>query len=158
MFFCSLSHVQLSVTLWTVHGIPQARILEWVAFPSPGDLPNPGIKPRSPALKADSLPAEPQVKPKNTGMGSLSPLQQIFPTQESNRVSCTDCRRILYQLSYQGSPRILVWVVYPFSRGSSPPRNQTRVSCLAGRFKRSSSVVLYLSHFCGGGVFNEMFS
>jgi len=48
---------------YTVHGILQARILEWVAFPSPRDLPNPGIEPRSPALQADSLPAEPQGKP-----------------------------------------------------------------------------------------------
>ena len=46
----------------TVHGILQVRILEWVAFPSPGDLSNPGIEPRSPALQADSLPAEPQGK------------------------------------------------------------------------------------------------
>ena len=46
--------------------------LEWVAFPSPGDLPNPGIEPRSPALQTDSLPAEPQGKPKNIGVGSLS--------------------------------------------------------------------------------------
>ena len=46
---------------YTVHGILQARRLEWVAFlPSPGDLPNTGIEPRSPALQADSLPAEPQ--------------------------------------------------------------------------------------------------
>ena len=44
-------------------------------FPSPGDLPNPGIKPRSPALQADSLPAEPRGKPKNTGVGSLPLLQ-----------------------------------------------------------------------------------
>ena len=49
---------------YTFHGILQARILEWVAFPSPGDLPNPGIKPRSPSLQADSLPAEPQGKSK----------------------------------------------------------------------------------------------
>ena len=42
-------------------------------FPSPGDLPNPGIKPRSPALQADSLPAEPQGKLKNTGEGIPSP-------------------------------------------------------------------------------------
>ena len=56
---------------YTVHGILQARILEW-RFPSPGDLPNPGIKPRSPILQADSLLAEPSGKPKNTGMGSLS--------------------------------------------------------------------------------------
>ena len=65
---------------YTVHGILQARILEWAAFPSPGDLPNPGIKPRSPSLQADSLPAEPQGKPKNTGVGSLSLLQWIFLT------------------------------------------------------------------------------
>ena len=43
-------------------------------------------------------------------------------------------RRILYWLSHQGSPRILGWVVSPFSRGSSPPRNRTWVSCIAGRF------------------------
>ena len=47
---------------YIVHGISQARILEWVAFPSPGDLPNPGIEPRTPALQVDSLPAEPQGK------------------------------------------------------------------------------------------------
>ena len=52
---------------------------------SPGDLPNPGIKPRSPTLQADSLPAKPQGKPKNTGVGSLSFLQWIFLTQESHR-------------------------------------------------------------------------
>ena len=61
-------------------GILQAKILEWVAMPSPGDLP--GIEPRSPALQAVSLPAEPQGKPKNTGMGSLSFLQgTLRPTQ-----------------------------------------------------------------------------
>ena len=44
------------------------------------------------------------------------------------------CRRILYHLSHQGSPRILEWVVCPFSRGSSWPRNRTTVSCIAGGF------------------------
>ena len=53
-----------------------------VPFSSPGDLPNPGIEPRSPALQVDSLPAEPQGKPKNTGVGSLSLLQRIFRIQE----------------------------------------------------------------------------
>ena len=49
---------------YTVDGILQARILEWVAYPfSRGDLPDRGIKWRSPALQADSLPAEPQEKP-----------------------------------------------------------------------------------------------
>ena len=46
----------------TVQGILQARILEWEPFPSPGDLPNPGIEPSSPSLQVDSLPAEPQGK------------------------------------------------------------------------------------------------
>ena len=48
-------------------------------FPSPGYLPNPGIKPRSPTLQEDSLPAEPQRKPKNTGVDSLSLLQGDLP-------------------------------------------------------------------------------
>ena len=61
--------------------------------PSPGDLPNPGVEPRSLTLQADFLPAEPQ-----------------------------------------GSPRILEWVAYPFSSGSSQPRNWTRVSCIASGF------------------------
>ena len=68
-----------------------------------GNLPNPGIEPRSPALQEDSLPAEPQGKPKNTGAGSLSLLQGIFPIQESNQ-GLLHSRQILYQLSYQGSP------------------------------------------------------
>ena len=74
-------------------------------LPSPGDLPNPGIKPRFPTLQADPLPAEPQGKPKNTGVGSLS-LLQIFLTQESNQ-GLLNYRQILYQLSYQESP---TWV------------------------------------------------
>jgi len=78
----SPSCVQLFVT--PVLGILQARILDWVAIPSPGDIPNPGIRLKSPALQEDSLPAEPPGKPKNTGLGSLSipsPADQI-------RVSC----------------------------------------------------------------------
>jgi len=43
---------------YTVHGILQARILEWVAFPFSGDLPNPGIEPMSSILQADSLPTD----------------------------------------------------------------------------------------------------
>ena len=70
---------------------------EW-PFPSPGDHPNPGIKHRSPTLQADSLPAEPPGKLKNTGVGSLSLLQWIFLTQESNW-GLLHCRQILYQLS-----------------------------------------------------------
>ena len=69
----------------------------------------------------------------NTGVGSLSILQVIFPTQGSVP-GLPHCRRILYQLSHKGSPRILEWVAYPSSRGSSWPRNQTGVSCIAGGF------------------------
>ena len=73
-------------------------------FPSPEDLPNPGIEARPPALWADSLSAEAPGKPKNTGVGSPSLLQGIFRTPELNQ-GLLHCRRILYQLSYQGSPR-----------------------------------------------------
>ena len=61
----------------------------------------------------------------NTGVGSLSLLQAIFSTQGSNP-GLLHCRQILYQLSHKGSPRILEWVAYPFSSGSSWSRNQTR--------------------------------
>ena len=63
--------------------------------------------------------------------GSLSLLQGIFPTQGSNP-GLPYCKWILYQLSHKGSPRILEWVAYPSSSGSSGPRNPTVVSCIAG--------------------------
>ena len=62
------------------------------------------MEPRSPALLADSLPAEPPGKPKNTGVGSLSLLQWIFPTQESNQ-GLLHCRQILYQLATREAPQ-----------------------------------------------------
>ena len=64
----------------------------------------------------------------NTGVGSLSLLQGIFPTQGSN------CRWILYQLSHKGSPRTLEWVACPFSSGSSRPRKWIGVFCIASGF------------------------
>ena len=64
-------------------------------FPSPGDFPNQGIEPRSPALQVDSWPAEPQGKPKNSGVGILYLLQWIFPTWESNW-GLLHCRQNLY--------------------------------------------------------------
>ena len=87
---------------YTVHRILQARILEWVAFPfSRGSS-----QPRDPSqvshIAGKSLPAEPQGKLKNTGMGSLSLLQGIFLIQESNG-GLLLCRQILYQLSYRSS-------------------------------------------------------
>ena len=74
-----------------------SRIEYWSGypFPSPGDLTNPGIEPRSPALQADSLLVEPQGKPKNTEVGGLSLLQGTFLTQESNQ-GLLHCRQILY--------------------------------------------------------------
>ena len=156
------SHVQLCDPMdcsplgSSVHGILQVSVLEWVAMPSSRDLPNPGTEPRSSALQVDSLPAEPQGKPKNTGLGRLSVLQQISPTQELNW-GLLHCRWILYQLSYQKGKsevtqscptlcdpmdcihgilqaRTLEWVAVPFSWGSSQPRDRTQVSHIAGGF------------------------
>ena len=69
----------------------------------------------------------------NTGLGSFSLLQGIFPTQGLNP-GLLHCRWLLYQLSHQGNPRILEWVAYPFSSRSFRPRNWTRVSFIAGEF------------------------
>ena len=73
---------------YTVHGILQARMLEWVTISFSRGSSNPGIKLQFPALQADFLPGEPSGKPKNTGVGSLSLFQGIFPIQELTRVSC----------------------------------------------------------------------
>ena len=100
------SHVRLFPTPWTVDlqaplSMGFSRQEPWNGLPCfpPGGLPNPRIEPRSPTLQADSLPAEPQGKPKNTGVDSLSLLQRIFLTQGWNRC-LLHCRRILYQLNY----------------------------------------------------------
>ena len=69
----------------------------------------------------------------NAGVGSLSLLQGMFPTQGLNP-ALLHCRWIFYQLSHKGSPRTLEWVAYSFSSGSSRPRNWTGVSCIAGGF------------------------
>ena len=68
----------------------------------------------------------------NTGVGSLSLLQGVCPTQGSNP-GLQHCRQNLYQLSHKGNPRILERAAFPFSRGSAQPRDQTQVSCIAGR-------------------------
>ena len=116
------------VTPWTVaYQAPQSmefsRQKYWsgLPFPSPGDLPNPGIEPRSPTLQANALPSELPAKPhglyttlnpkpnpnpnspsQNTGVGNLSLLQGIFPTQGSNP-GLLHCKQILYQLNHPGS-------------------------------------------------------
>ena len=68
-----------------------------------------------------------------TGVGSLSLLQGIFPSQELEP-RCPALPADSLPAEPQGSPRILEWVDYPFSRGSSRPRNRTGVSCIAGGF------------------------
>ena len=101
----SLSCVRLFATLQIfIQSMESSRPEYWSGqlFPSPGDLSKPGIEPRCLALQEDSLSAESQQRPKNIGVGSLSFLQRIFPTQESNQ-DLLHCRQILYQLSYQGS-------------------------------------------------------
>ena len=107
---------------FTAHGILQARILEWVVFPFSRRSSQPRDLPRSPTLQADSLPAEPQREAQNTGVGSLSLLQWIFPTQESNW-GLLNCRWILYQLSYEGrqihSKQILITNFHTVLKNSS---------------------------------------
>ena len=91
-------------TPWTIQSMEISRPEYWSGqpFPSLEDLPNPGIDARSPVLQVDSLPAKPQGKPMNTGVGSLSLLQWIFLTNESNW-GLMHCRWTVYKLSYQGS-------------------------------------------------------
>ena len=146
----------------SVHGIPQARILEWGAISFTGDLPDPGIKPESLAsleltdgffttweafLSTWKWRLLSRVQPfatpwtmlsmefsrPDTGVGSLSFFQGIFPAQASN-LGLPHCGWILDQLSHKGSPRILEWVAYPFSRRFSLPRNRTLVSWIAEWF------------------------
>ena len=85
--------------------------MEWVAIPFSGGSSQTRIEPKSPELQADPLPSEPPGKPKNTGVGSLSLLQGIFPSRESNQ-GLLHCKRILYQLSCQGS-HILTNILWP---------------------------------------------
>ena len=87
---------------YTVRGILQGRILEWVAFPFSGGSSQSRDRTQVSRIAGDSLPAEPQGN-KNIGVGSLSLFQGILLPQESNR-GLLHCRWILYQLSYEGSP------------------------------------------------------
>ena len=94
--FMKVKVAQSCETPWTVQPTEFSRPENWSGqlFPSPGDLPNLGIEPRSPILQSDSLPAEPPGKPKSARVGSLFLLQQIFLTQESNQ-GLLQCRLIL---------------------------------------------------------------
>ena len=89
--------------------------------------------PQSCLTLCDSMDSPRKSPVQNSGVGILSLLQGIFQTKGLNS-GLLHCRQILYHLNHQGSPRILEWVAYPFSSGSFPPRNWTRVSCIADRF------------------------
>ena len=117
----SLSYVRLFAIPWTVQPMEFSRPEYWsgLPFPSPEDLPNPGIEARSPMFQEDSLPGEPQGKPKNTGVSSLSLLEQIFLTASNQGL--LHCRRILYQLSYQGRPSGVKLKEFPLRLGTSVP-------------------------------------
>ena len=114
---------------YTVHGILQARILEWVAFLFSRGSSQPRDQAQVSTLQADSLPAKPPGKPKNTRVGSLSLLQWIFLWQKLNP-GLLHCRWILYQLSHQVSLRILEWVAYPFSSDLPDPGNEPESGAL----------------------------
>ena len=98
---------QLCLTLcdasdYRVHGILQARILEWVAFPFSRGSSKLRAWTQVSRIAGGFFTYWAKGKPKNTGMGSLYHLQRIFPTQESNW-GLLNCWWILYQLNYQGS-------------------------------------------------------
>ena len=96
---------------------------------NPG-LPNPGIGPRSPAWHADSYCLSHQGKPKNTGVGGGGLVAKSCPTL-CNSMNCSPPGSSVHEIL---QARILEWVAIPFSRGSSQHRNQTWISCIAGRF------------------------
>ena len=97
----SVSHSVLSDSLTVGFSVSGDSPGKWVAMPSARGSSQ--LRDRTQvSCFADSLPSEAPGKPKNTGVGSLSLLQGIFSTQESNR-GLLHCRRILYQLSYQGT-------------------------------------------------------
>ena len=112
-------------------GILQEGILEWVAMPSSGDLPDPEIEPRSPALQVDSLLSEPPGKP-NLAFWSWLVVQLL------SRVRLFETPRTIARPAPLSTgilqAGILEWVAMPSSRGSFQPRDQTQISCIAGGF------------------------
>ena len=114
--------------------------------------PLPQAESESCSVVSDSLQPYPWNSPgQNTGVGSLSLLQGIVPAQGSNP-GLPQCGQSLYQLSHQGSPRILEWAASPFSCRSSWPRIQTRVSCIAGRFFTNWAISEALYNILQGAI------
>ena len=117
----SLSHIRLFATPWTVAyqaslsvGFSRQGYWNGLPFPSPGNLPDPGIEPGSPALQTDALPSGPPGKPKNTGAGCYFLLQGIFPTQGLNS-GISHCRQTLYPLSHQGKPNYIQCLIITYN-------------------------------------------
>ena len=118
----------------------------WLSYPPCYSLLISEYESESHSVESNSLwphgPYSPWNSPgQNTGVGSLSLLQGIFPTQGLSP-GLPHCKWILYQLSHKGSPRILEWVAYPFSSWSSHPKNWTPVSCIAGRFFTNWTILI----------------
>ena len=146
----SLSRVRLFATPWTVAyqaplSMRFSRQGYWngLPFPSPGDLPNPGIEPKCPALQADSLPTKLQ--------GNIVTIRwfingkrfkcmfYIHIVSVSHSVMLTLCDPMDCSLPDSSvheifQARILEWVAISFFKGSSQPRGRTLVTCTAGRF------------------------
>ena len=112
---------------YTVHGILQARILEWVVFTFSRRSSQTRDQTRSPTLQMDSLPAEPQGKPKNTGVSSLSiPSPVDLPDPKLNR-GLLHCRRTLYQLSYKECEKVTTLKHLYYHMWNRPP---VQVRCM----------------------------
>ena len=132
----SLSGFQLFVTKWTVAyqaspsmGFSRKEYWSGLPLPSPGDLPDPGIALRSPALRADALPSEPPGKPQYTYYTAAKSLQSCLTLCDP--MDCSPPGSSVHGIL---QARTEEWVAISFSRGSSWPRDQTWVSCVAGKF------------------------
>ena len=100
-------HVRLFATPWTVAyqalpsmGFSRQEYWSVLPFPSPGDLPNPGIEPGSPALQADALPSEPPGKPESQPGASINPLVDMLHSPLQSQTSKTS------SFSHFKSPRL----------------------------------------------------
>ena len=135
----SLSCVRLFAIPWTIQSMEFCRPQYWSGqpFPSPGDLPNPGTEPNLKVVI--SIEKDSKIQRWN----NFTEVVRLTNASESGSVSRSVASDSLWPMDCnpQGSPvheilqtRILGWVAIPFSRGSSQPRVQTWVSCIAGRF------------------------
>ena len=118
----TLAH-QASLSL----GFPRKEYCSGLPFPSPGDLPDPGTDLGSPALAGGFFNTEPQGKSLCTGVYKVAQSCTNLCDTMHHSLPGSSVHRIL-------QARTLEWVAFPFSRGSSQPRDQTQVSCIVGRF------------------------